>query len=117
MLTQNKKAEWLNTLSTFALLASIVINAFVFERLIAGVFKLYKFNFDWPSPIYLNMPTVLLFFFVMVCFISLGYYLARVSADLNVKTAQRFRASVFFNFAAVGILSTMLLFRLAVVSM
>lgn len=40
---------------------SIFVFAAVFERLSAAVWKLVKFNFDWDSPIYLNISMVMLF--------------------------------------------------------
>ena len=117
MLTQNKKTLCFRALSIFALLVSMVCNAFVFERFIAAILKLYKFDFAWPSPIYLNRSTVILFFLMMVCFTVVTYLLTKLSSKLDSKITRRFRMSSILNIFAVGVLMLMLTTRLAVLNM
>lgn len=117
MSTQNNKAVRFKVLSIFSVLTSAACITFVFERLIAAVFKLYKFDFAWPSPIYLNRPTVALFLLVMVLLTAITYFLTKLSSGFESKITYRFRISMMLNISAVGILAIMLVARLAVLNM
>jgi hypothetical protein len=113
LLTQNRKSFLFNALAAMAIFFAVVLDLLVLERLSAAVFKLYKFNFLWPSPIYLNPPTVALFFAVILALIVFNHVLGGLAREATPQAARLFKTSNFINFLTAGIVSVMLLARLA----
>ncbi len=97
------------------LLMSAFVDILVLERFFAALLKLYKFKFDWPSPIYLNGTTLIYFFMGISTFILINVLLIHASKQL-ASARKVFVVSVSINFLSVGIVLFMLASKLAVIN-
>lgn len=114
MSTRISKSAALNAIAIASMLLAAALNIFVMERLVAGVGMLYKFAFEWPTPIYMSLSTVTLFVAV-VCVLVVGNRICSVMfRDAIPQAARRFQMANIIHLISVGILVVMWLGKLAI---
>lgn len=99
-------------LGIVAIAFGLVELVLVLERCWAAVMKAFKFNFDFKSPIYLNLDTVATFYLLAALFFVVCWFGSAQSrrASLNQKP---FRIAIAFNLISVFLLTLLVAVNLA----
>lgn len=113
--TLNKKIFVLRLLSLCAIGVAVLADVLVLERLTAAILELYKFYFQWPSPIFLSQQTVIFFGLISVTFSVALRFIALRMDGTDANSAFRYRLAFRLMTLAPGILAMMLMTRLATI--
>lgn len=104
----------INAAALVVLSASVLGLMAVLERVLAGIFRAYKFSFDGNSPITLNPEAVAVFYLTAFFLAVLSLISIRRSGSMKPLTVRAFKAALGANCISLLLISILLIFRFAV---